>query len=97
VGDPGADPDGWVRARDSLAARDIAAVVPGHGPQGTVAAVRGNRAYLADMIAHIRAGIARGATADRLEKQIDLKSHQPWGQNEERNRAAIRAWYDKLK
>ena len=97
VGDPGADPDGWVRALDALAARDIAAVVPGHGAQGTVAAIKGNRAYLADMIAQLRAGIARGATAGQLEKQIDLKSHQPWGQDEERNRAAIRAWYEKLK
>ena len=97
VGDPGADPDGWVRALDALALRDVAVIVPGHGAQGTRDAILGNRAYLADMIAQIRAGITRGATADQLEKEINLKSHNPWGQDEERNRTAIRSWYGKLK
>ena len=96
VGDPGADPDNWVRALDSLAQKDVAIVVPGHGGQGTVETLRGNRAYLADMIAQVRAGIARGATAEQLEKEIDLSRHNPWGQDRERNRASIRAFYAKL-
>ena len=97
VGDPDSSPDGWVRALDELARRDVAIVIPGHGAQGTAEAIRGNRAYLADMIAQIRAGIARGATAEQLEKEINLKAHQPWGQDDGRNRTAIRAWYGKLK
>jgi hypothetical protein len=96
VGDPGADPEGWIRALDALAQRDIAALVPGHGAQGTVAAIRGNRAYLADMLAQIRAGVARGASVEELEKSINLKKHDPWGQDDARNRASIRAWHQKV-
>jgi glyoxylase-like metal-dependent hydrolase (beta-lactamase superfamily II) len=97
VGDPAVDPDGWVRALDALSARDVRAVVSGHGPLGAAEAIRGNRAYLADMIRQVRAGVARGATADELEKGIDLKSHNPWGQDDARNRTSIRAWYERLK
>lgn len=96
VGDPGADPDNWVRVLDDLAQKDVAIVVPGHGGQGTVETLRGQRAYLADMIAQVRAGIARGATVEQLEKEIDLARHNPWGQDANRNRASIRAFYAKL-
>jgi glyoxylase-like metal-dependent hydrolase (beta-lactamase superfamily II) len=96
VGDPGADPDNWVRALDSLAQKDVAIVVPGHGGQGTVDTLRGQRAYLADMIAQVRAGIARGASSEQLEKEIDLSRHNPWGQDRERNRVSIRAFYARL-
>jgi glyoxylase-like metal-dependent hydrolase (beta-lactamase superfamily II) len=97
VGDASVDPDGWVRTLDALSARDVRVLVSGHGPQGTAAAIRGNREYLADMIKQIRAGIARGASVDELEKGIDLKAHNPWGQDDARNRTSIRAWYEKLK
>jgi hypothetical protein len=65
--------------------------------QGTVAAIRGNRAYLADMINQVRAGLARGASADQLAKEIKLTSHNPWGLDETRNQVSIRAVYAKLK
>lgn len=97
VGDPGADPDNWVRALDALAERDVAVVVPGHGPQGTRETIRGNRAYLADMVARVRSGIAKGATAEQLQQEIDPTSHKPWGANQAQNRASIKAFYDKLK
>ena len=96
VGDPGADPDNWVRVLDSLSQKDVAIVVPGHGGQGTVDTLRGQRAYLADMIAQVRAGIARRASVEQLEKEIDLSRHNPWGQDRDRNRASIRAFYGKL-
>jgi cyclase len=96
VADPDADPDNWVRVLDALAQKDVAIVIPGHGVQGTPEALRGNRAYLADMIQQVRAGIARGATAEQLESEIKLTKHNPWGQDEARNKASIRAVYAKL-
>jgi cyclase len=96
VGDPGADPDNWVRILDSLTRIDAAVVIPGHGTRGTVDTLRGNRAYLADMIAQIRAGIARGATSGQLAQSVSLKRHNPWGQDEERNRVSVRSIYARL-
>jgi cyclase len=97
IADPDADPDNWLRVLDDLAQKDVGIVIPGHGAQGTVAAIRGNRAYLADLINQVRAGVGRGATADQLEKEIKLTQHNPWGQDEARNKVSIRAVYAKLK
>ena len=59
---------------------------------------RGQRAYLADLIQQVRAGIQRGSTAEQLEKQINanLKTHNPWGQDDVRNTTSVRAVYAKL-
>jgi cyclase len=95
VGDPDADPDGWVRALEGLAKRDIARLVPGHGVVGEgAAAVLGNREYLADMIRQVRAAAAKGVPADKVK--VDLKKHDPWGQDEDRNRTAVLAVYRKV-
>ena len=73
-------------------------MIPGHGAQGTLAAIRGNRAYLADMINQVRAGIARGATAEQLAKEIKLTQSQPVGPGSRpANQGSIRAVYAKLK
>ena len=95
--DVDADPDNWVRALDRLAEKNAAIVIPGHGVQGTSAAVRGNRAYLADMVRQVRAGIGRGRSAEQLESEIKLAQHNPWGQDEARNKVSIGAVYAKLK
>ena len=97
MADPDADHDHWVRALDQLAAMDVAHVIPGHGPQGTAEAIRGQRAYVADIIQQVRAGLVRGATPEQLEEQIDLSRHKPWGEDQGRNRPSIRAVYAKLK
>ncbi len=94
IADPDADPDGWVRALDRMLELDLA--TPGHGVQGAKGAIRGQRAYLSDMIQQVRAGIGRGATAAQLEKQINLKTHNPWGQDDARNTVSIRAVYAEL-
>ncbi len=96
IADPDADPDNWVRVLDDLVLRNPGIVIPGHGAQGTVDALRGNRAYLADLINQVRDGIARGATAEQLETAIRLESHRPWGEDPDRNRTSIRAVYAKL-
>ena len=97
IADVDADPDNWLRVLDDLAQKDVGIVIPGHGAQGTVAAIRGNRAYLADMINQVRAGIQHGESADQLEKEVKLTQHQPWGGDEARNKVSVRAVYAKLK
>jgi glyoxylase-like metal-dependent hydrolase (beta-lactamase superfamily II) len=100
IADPDADPDGWIRALDRMLGLDVAILIPGHGAQGSKDAIRGQRAYLADLIQQVRAGIARGAGAPELEKEINAKlksSHKPWGQDDTRNTTSVRAVYGKLK
>jgi glyoxylase-like metal-dependent hydrolase (beta-lactamase superfamily II) len=97
LADVDADPVNWLRVLDDLAQKDAGIVIPGHGPQGTVATLRGNRAYLAEMINQIRAGMARGATGEQLAKEIKLTQFQPWGQDQARNDVSIKAVYAKLK
>lgn len=96
VADPDADPVNWLRALDALGQMDVARLIPGHGGQGTVETIKGQRAYLADMINGVRAGFERKATADQLATEIQLAQHKPWGQDPVRNATSIKAIYAKL-
>ena len=96
IADKDADPDNWLRVLDDLAQKDVGILIPGHGGKGTTETLRGQRAYLADMINGVRDGIQKGATADQLAKQLDLRKHNPWGQDVARNEVSIRAVYAKL-
>jgi len=97
VADVDADPENWVRALDKLATFEPAQVIPGHGAIGGKPALAGQRAYLAAMIAGVRAGIARGETADQLANSLDLTAYGTWGADKSRNAPSIRAVYAKLK
>ena len=94
VGDPDADHDNWVKVLEKLAQWDAKIVVPGHGRPGTTETLRGQRAYLADMVDQVRAGIRASKTADQLAAQIDLSRHHPFGAASSAN--AVRAIYRKL-
>jgi glyoxylase-like metal-dependent hydrolase (beta-lactamase superfamily II) len=94
VGDRDADHDNWIRALDKLAQWDAKIVVPGHGRPGTVDTLRGQRAYLSDMVEQVRAGIKASKTADQLAKELDLSRHQPFGAGSSAN--SVRAVYRKL-
>lgn len=96
VADVDADHDNWVRALDALATKDVAVLVPGHGAQGTVEALRGQRAYLQAMIDGVRAGIKKGRSADDLARELDLSKHKPWADDAGRNQVSIKAMYAKL-
>jgi cyclase len=97
LGDPGLDPYGWLRALDAIERLNPAIVIPGHGIQGTIEAVRGQRAYLAAIIDGVKAGLARGETVEQLQKQINLADHKPWSDSKQRNLAAIANLYENLK
>ena len=62
IADRDADPDNWLRALDAMALMDIGRLVPGHGPLGDLDTIRGQRAYLADLIGGVRAAIQKGAS-----------------------------------
>jgi len=94
VGDRDADPENWVRILDTLAKWDVKTVVPGHGALGTTDTLRGQAAYLADILTQVRAGLKMGKTADQLAQEINLVRHQPWGANS--GAGAIRAVHRKL-
>jgi cyclase len=94
VGDLDADHDNWIRALDQLAQWDVKIVVPGHGRLGTTDTLRGQRAYLADMVDQVRAGIRASKTADQLAKEIDLSRHHPFGDGS--SAGSVRAVYRKL-
>jgi cyclase len=94
VGDRDADPENWVRVLYKLGGWDVKTVVPGHGRLGTVETLRGQRAYLADIVDQVRAGIRAGKSADELVKSVDVSKHHPWGTNPAAG--AVRAVYRKL-
>jgi cyclase len=97
LGDPDADLDGWVRVLNKLAEMDPAIVIAGHGRAGTADSLRGQSAFLAEIIRQVREGIAAGATAEELAARIDLRRFKPWSDDEKRNRASILAVYANLK
>lgn len=97
MADPDASPEGWVRALDGLMKLDVAHVVPGHGFMGGKEALAGQRRYIQAMIDGVRAGIARGESADALAASLDFSGYAEWGADKARNATAVRAVYAKLK
>jgi cyclase len=57
LADPGMSPDGWLQVLDRLIQMNPAIVIPGHGRDGTVDALKGQRAYLAAIFDQVRAGL----------------------------------------
>jgi len=96
IADPDADPDNWLRVLDDLSQKDVGVLIPGHGGKGSSETLRGQRAYLADMINGVRNGIEKGVPAEQLAKDLDLSVHNPWGQDPVRNATSIKAVYAKL-
>src|SRR3954451_19364033 len=93
LADPGMSPDGWLQILDRLAAMNPAIVVPGHGRDGKVDALQGQRAYLAAIFDQVRAGLAQGATVEDVYNQIDWKKYKPWSDDDKRNHIAATAAY----
>jgi cyclase len=96
MADPDADPDGWLRALDGLAKRDIAILVPGHGDLGATDTIRLQRRYLAAIVDGARDAIAKKTPESELEKSLDLTKFSPQGADVPHNRVCIRAVYAKL-
>ena len=97
LADPGMDPHGWVRILEKLADMNPAIVIPGHGIQGTVDALKGQAAYISAIIAGVEAGAAQHSTVDQIFTTIDFSKYKPWSDDEKRNRTAVAGVYEKLK
>ena len=63
---------------------------------GTVETIRGDRAFLADLMGQVRAGIARGESVEQIQQKIDLSRHHPWVDNLNSVRSNVRAVYPVL-
>jgi len=96
VADPNADYDKWLKVLDKLSSWDVNIVVPGHGEIGNTESVKLQRAFLADMLQQVRAGIRAGRTADQLVKEVDLKKYKTYGSNTVSIARSVRAMYRKL-
>jgi cyclase len=97
LADPDADLDNWVRALAKLATMDVATVVPGHGALGTAGTLRADGAFIADLLTQVRAGIAKGQSADQIADSADLSRHKPWGTDPARVKGAVKVVYAQLK
>lgn len=96
MADPDANPDGWLRALDNLAMKDIAILIPGHGSPGTTATLHLQRNFLAAIINGVRDAAAKNVQEPELEKSLDLTSYKPQGDDVQHNKACIRAVYANL-
>jgi glyoxylase-like metal-dependent hydrolase (beta-lactamase superfamily II) len=96
MADPDADPDGWLRALDNMAMKDVAILVPGHGDLGTAATLHSQRVYLAAIINSVRDAAAKNTPEADLEKSLDLTGYKPQGGNVPHDQVCIRAVYNKL-
>ncbi len=91
VADVDADYDNWLRALDKMAGWNIITVIPGHGTPATPPALKVQRAYLADMLNQVRAGVHAGKSADELAHQINLSKDGFIAGDAEANANSIRA------
>jgi cyclase len=96
LGDPGMSPDGWLKILDNLIGMNPAIVVPGHGRDGTVDALKGQRAYLSAIFEAVRAGLAKGEKPEHIYKKVDWSRYKPWSDDEKRDQAAVNAAYKKI-
>ncbi|HTF20078.1 MAG TPA: MBL fold metallo-hydrolase [Chryseolinea sp.] len=97
VADPDADFDRWLQVLDTLASWNPRIVIPGHGEPATTENLKWQRAFLADMLQQVRAGIANGRTKNELMKSIDLGHHPVYGKNKVSTVRSVGAMYDRLK
>jgi glyoxylase-like metal-dependent hydrolase (beta-lactamase superfamily II) len=96
VADIDADHDNWVRVLGQLEKWNVKTVIPGHGSLGGLSVLRGQREYLADMVAKVREGDRAGKSAEELVRDIDLSKHGQFAANPNNTANSIRAIHRKV-
>jgi glyoxylase-like metal-dependent hydrolase (beta-lactamase superfamily II) len=72
--------ENWVKALDIALATPAEQFVPGHFEIGARDDVKLFRDYLADLVAQVRAGIARGAPLARIQQQLKIEKYKSFRQ-----------------
>lgn len=89
---------GWIAEMDRLAGRDVARVVPGHGPLGLAwpEALAPERRYLTRLAEAVRSEIAAGRTMSEAAARVGLDEATAWALFDEFNRRNVIAAYHEL-
>jgi cyclase len=61
------DPERWIGVLERMASLGVRAVVPGHGPVGSVEAIRAVQGYLGDVAQLVRDGVQAGKSKAEVE------------------------------
>jgi glyoxylase-like metal-dependent hydrolase (beta-lactamase superfamily II) len=72
--------ENWIAACDRLLALDADVIVPGHGPITDKAGVRRTKEYWEGLVARCRAGLAAGASADEIARDLLAQAFDGWGE-----------------
>lgn len=72
--------ENWVKALDAALATLAETFVPGHFEIGTRDDLRLFRDYLADLVAQVREGIARGAALEDIQKMLRVEKYKSFRQ-----------------
>lgn len=72
--------ENWVKALDTALATPAEMFVPGHFEVGSRDDVKLFRDYLADLVAQVRAGIARNASLEDIQKQLRVDKYRSFRQ-----------------
>jgi len=89
---------GWLAEMDRLAARQVAHVVPGHGPLdlGWPAALAPQRRYLERLAAGVRREIAAGRSIAQAAEEVGIEERDAWALFETFNPHNVTAAYQEL-
>lgn len=85
---------GWLDALDRIAAMDVARIVPGHGPVGTLADVAKLRGYFERLRDQSRRAFDAGIPADEAVMRIDLGEYGGWAEPERVAPNVLRLYQD---
>lgn len=96
VADADVEYDKWLSVLETMSNWDVKIVIPGHGDPGTVENLKGQRAYLQDMLEQVRAGIKAGKSKEEVIKETDLSKHPVYGENKVSIKRSVGDMYERL-
>jgi glyoxylase-like metal-dependent hydrolase (beta-lactamase superfamily II) len=72
------DPDGWLRALDTIAGAGMNTLVPAHGPPSPPQRVEELRAYILDLREAVRRAYDSGASILEAARRAELSQYRDW-------------------
>ncbi len=69
----------WVRSLKEIENLDFDRIIPGHGPPvAPASAVREQREYLEDLMAAVKAAMAKSMNQDKIREMVKLPKYEKW-------------------